>query len=86
MGCNGDKGDALIAMSDATAAMSGATSDERVRNQRRLHPPSSAIGEPSAFERQIARFDGLGIAYRFGGPRNVRDRRRKEKEETEVPG
>jgi hypothetical protein len=39
MGCNGDKGDALIVMSDATAAMSGATSDERVINQRRLHPP-----------------------------------------------
>ena len=46
---------------------------------------SSAIGDPSAFERQVARFDELGIAYPFGGPRNARDRRRKEKEETEVP-
>jgi hypothetical protein len=34
MGCNGDKGDALIAMSDATAAMNGATSAELARNQR----------------------------------------------------
>ena len=45
---------------------------------------SGAIGDPSAFERQIAR-DGLRIAYPFGGPRNARDRRRKEKEETKVP-
>ena len=40
---------------------------------------------PSAFERQIARSDGLGIAYASGGPRNARDRRRKEQEETKVP-
>ena len=37
--CNGGKGGARIAMSDGTAATSGAISDERVRNQRRPHPP-----------------------------------------------
>ena len=59
-GCNGGKGGALIAMSDGTAATSDAMSGERARNQRR--PPaarSGAIGGPSAFERQIARSDGL---------------------------
>ena len=85
-GCSGGKGDAPIAMSDATAAMSGATSDERARNQRRPHPPHQLQRNrgPSAFERQIARFDRFRIAYPFGGPRNARDRRRKEKEETKV--
>jgi hypothetical protein len=34
MGCNGGKGGAPIAMNDAMVAMSGATSGERVRNQR----------------------------------------------------
>ena len=37
--CNGGKGGAPIAMSDAMAAMSDATSDERVRNQKRRRPP-----------------------------------------------
>ena len=36
---------------------------------------STAIGDPSAFERQIARPDGFRIAYPSGGPRNARDRR-----------
>jgi hypothetical protein len=36
---------------------------------------STAIGDPSAFERQIARSDGFRSAYPFGGPRNARDRR-----------
>ena len=86
-GCNGGKGGAPIAMSDGTAAMSDATSDERVRNQRRPRPPQQLQRNrgPSAFERQIARSDRLRIAYPFGGPRNARDRRRKEKEETKVP-
>jgi hypothetical protein len=39
MGCNAGKGGAPIAMSDGTAAMSGATSDERVRNQKEPRPP-----------------------------------------------
>ena len=34
-GCNGGKGGAPVAMSDATAATSDGTSDEPVRNQRR---------------------------------------------------
>ena len=38
-GCNGGKGGAPIAMSDAMAAMSGATSDERARNQKGPRPP-----------------------------------------------
>jgi hypothetical protein len=36
---------------------------------------SDTIGDPSAFERQIARSDGFRGAYAFGGPRNARDRR-----------
>jgi hypothetical protein len=36
---------------------------------------STAIGDPSAFERQIERSDGFRSAYPFGGPRNARDRR-----------
>ena len=67
------------------------TTRHQRRHTRRTGQPaparnsSSAIGDPSAFKRQIARFDEFGIAYPFGGPRNARDRRRKEKEETEVP-
>jgi hypothetical protein len=38
-GCKGGKGSAPIATSDATAAMSGATSGGRARNQRRPRPP-----------------------------------------------
>src|ERR1700722_16256162 len=40
---------------------------------RRTSPDT--IGDPSAFERQIARSDGFRGAYAFGGPRNARDRR-----------
>src|ERR1700733_3809099 len=36
---------------------------------------SDTIGDPSAFERQIARSDGFRGAYAFGRPRNARDRR-----------
>ena len=39
---------------------------------------------PSAFERQVARFDGPGIGYAPGGSRNERDRRRKGQEEAKV--
>ena len=66
-GCNGGKGDAPIAMSDATVAMSDATSGERARNQKGPRPPQRLQRNrgPSAFERQIARSDGLRIAYPF---------------------
>jgi hypothetical protein len=38
MGWNGGKGGARIAMSGATAVMSGVTSDERAGNQKRPRP------------------------------------------------
>ena len=63
---------------------------ERRHHTRRTGKPApaaaatpAAIAGPSALKRLIARFDKLGIAYAFGGPRNERDRRRKEKEEDE---
>jgi hypothetical protein len=56
MGCNGGKGGAPIATSDATDAKSAATSDERVRNQRRSLP-SRRNNRPSAAERLTAQFD-----------------------------
>ncbi len=56
MGCNGGKGGAPVAMSDATAAKSTATSDERVRSQRRRRllahlPPNS---RPSALKPPVS--------------------------------
>ena len=54
----------MAAMSDATAAMSDATNDERARNQQRLRPPQhlQRNSGPSALNRLIARFDELRIA------------------------
>ena len=59
MGCNGGKGGAAVAMSDAMAAKSTATSDERVRNQQRRRLPEQLhrSSGPSALNRLIARFD-----------------------------
>ena len=53
MGCNGGKGGAAVGMSDATAAKSTATSDERVRNQQRRRLPEQLQrnSRPSALKR-----------------------------------
>ena len=52
-------------MSDGTAAMSDAASDERVKNQKRLRPPQQLQrnSDPSDLKRLTARFDELRIAY-----------------------
>jgi hypothetical protein len=52
-------------MSDGTAAMSDATNDERVKNQKRRRPPQhlQRNSGPSDLKRLTARFDELRIAY-----------------------
>ncbi len=52
-------------MSDGTAAMSDATSDERVRNQKRRRPPQQLQRNsgPSDLKRLTAQFEELRIAY-----------------------
>ena len=72
-------------MNVGTAATSDDMSGERVRNQRGPPPPrrnrrSVCFRAP---DRAIGRTSR--IAFPFGGPRHARDRKRKEKEETEVP-
>ena len=81
-GCNGGKGGAPIAASDATAAMSDGTRDAPVnlRPPRRL-PRNSG---PSALNRPTAGLDELRIAYAPGRLCNERDRGRKEQEEAKV--
>ena len=66
MGCNGGKGGEAVAMSDAMAAKSDATSDERARNQQRRRLPEQLQrnSSPSALNRLTARFGELGIAPR----------------------
>lgn len=58
MGCNGGKGGEAVGMSDAMAAKSTATSDERVRNQQRRRLPEQLqrSSSPSPLNRPSARF------------------------------
>ena len=66
MGCNGGKGGAPVAMSDATAVMSDAMSDERERNQPRRRLPEQLLrsSSPSALNRLSARFNERRVALR----------------------
>ncbi len=58
MGCNGGKGGEAVGTSDAMAAKSTATSDERVRNQQRRRLPErlQRSSSPSPLNRLLARF------------------------------
>ena len=66
MGCNGGKDGAPAAMSDDTAVMSDATSDERERSQlrRRLLAHLLPNSRPSALNRRQRGLMNIGWALR----------------------